>query len=241
MDEKKSFPANEPVVRLKSIKDWAEHDRPREKLLEKSPSALSDSELLAIIIGSGSANESAVDLSKRILAGVSNNLSELSRLSISDFLRFKGIGHAKAINIIAALELGRRRRNSESMNRPSIGTSREAFEIMHPKLGDQAFEEFWVITLNRSNKVIRTICISKGGVEGTVADPKKIFKMALEDNASGIILCHNHPSGSAFPSESDKRITRKCKEAGSFLDLPVIDHIIIAQEKYFSFADEGLL
>ncbi len=241
MDEHKSFQVKDPVVRLKSIKEWAEHDRPREKLLEKSPSALSDAELLAIIIGSGSASESAVDLSMRILASVSNNLSELSRLGISDFLRFRGIGHAKAINIIATLELGRRRRQSESLQRKSITTSREAYELMQPILGDLAYEEFWLITLNRSNKVKRTICISEGGVEGTVADPKKIFKMALEDNASAVILCHNHPSGAPKPSESDKMITRKCKEAGAFLELPVIDHIIIAHEKYFSFADEGLL
>jgi DNA repair protein RadC len=239
-NDSKKF-VEEPVVRLKSIKAWAEHDRPREKLLEKSPKALSDAELLAIIIGSGSANESAVDLSKRILASVSNNLSELSRLGIPDLLRFKGIGHAKAINIIATLELGRRRRQSESLQRQGISSSRDAFELMQPILGDLAFEEFWVITLNRSNKVKRTICISEGGVEGTVADPKKIFKLSLEDNASAIILCHNHPSGALRPSENDIKITRKCKEAGAFLELPVLDHLIIAHEKYFSFADEGLL
>jgi len=241
MPTKTNLPAEEPVAKLKSIKSWAEHDRPREKLLEKGQKALSDAELLAIIIGSGSANESAVDLSKRILASVSNNLSELSRLGIPDLLRFKGIGHAKAINIIAVLELGRRRRQSESLQRQTITSSRDAFELMQPILGDLAYEEFWVITLNRSNKVKRTICISEGGVEGTVADPKKIFKMALEDNASGIIICHNHPSGALRPSENDVKITRKCKEAGAFMELPVLDHIIIAHEKYFSFADEGLL
>lgn len=241
MNESQENPVNEPVVRLKSIKSWAEHDRPREKLLEKSPSALSDAELLAIIIGSGSANESAVDLAMRILATVSNNLPELSRLGIPDLIRFKGIGHAKAINIIAALELGRRRRQSEGLQRRMITTSREAFEIMQPIMGDLQFEEFWVITLNRSNMVKRTICISEGSVEGTVADPKKIFKLALEDNASAVILCHNHPSGSVKPSQNDIKITKKCKEAGAFLDLTVVDHIIIGHEKYFSFADEGLL
>jgi DNA repair protein RadC len=241
MVEHSNVPAAEPVARLKSIKNWAEHDRPREKMLEKGQKALSDAELLAILIGSGSANESAVDLSKRILATVANNLSELSRLEIFELLRFKGIGPAKAINIVAALELGRRRRQSESLQRQTITSSQDAFELMQPIVGDLAYEEFWVITLNRSNKVKRTLCVSEGGVEGTVADPKKIFKMALEDNASGVILCHNHPSGALRPSENDVKITRKCKEAGAFLELPVLDHLIVGHEKYFSFADEGLL
>ena len=234
-------PAAEPVSRLRSIKNWAEHDRPREKMLEKGQKALSDAELLAILLGSGSANESAVDLSKRILSSVSNNLAELSRLGIPELRKFRGVGPAKAINIMAALELGRRRRQSESLQRQTITSSRDAFELMQPIVGDLAYEEFWVITLNRSNKVKRTLCISEGGVEGTVADPKKIFKMALEDNASGVILCHNHPSGALRPSENDVKITRKCKEAGAFLELPVLDHLIIGHEKYFSFADEGLL
>ena len=241
MEEQVHVPAMEPVSRLKSIKAWAEHDRPREKMLEKGQKALSDAELLAILIGSGSANESAVDLSKRILASVSNNLSELSRLEIPELTRFRGIGPAKAINIVAALELGRRRRQSESLQRQTITSSSDAFELMQPIVGDLAYEEFWVITLNRSNKVKRTLCISEGGVEGTVADPKKIFKMALEDNASGVILCHNHPSGALRPSENDVKITRKCKEAGAFLELPVLDHLIVGHETYFSFADEGLL
>lgn len=241
MAEHVQVPASEPVSRLKSIKTWAEHDRPREKMLEKGQKALSDAELLAIIIGSGSENESAVELSRRILASVSNNLSELSRLGIPELLRFRGIGPAKAINILATLELGRRRRQSESLQRQTITSSRDAFELMQPIVGDLAYEEFWVITLNRSNKVKRTLCISEGGVEGTVADPKKIFKKALEDNASGVILCHNHPSGALRPSENDVKITRKCKEAGAFLELPVLDHLIIGHEKYFSFADEGLL
>ncbi len=226
---------------VKGIKSWAEDDRPREKLLAKSKKALTDAELLAIIIGSGSANESAVDLSKRILNSVSNNLSELSKLSVNDLLRFKGIGHAKAINIVAALELGRRRRHSEGLQRQTISSSREVFELMHPLIGDISYEEFWIITMNRGNMVKRTVCISEGGVSGTVADPKKIFKLALEDNASSIILCHNHPSGLIKPSENDISITKKCKESGAFLDLPVLDHLIIGNDGYFSFADEGLL
>ncbi len=226
---------------FRGIKNWAVDDRPREKLINRSKRALTDAELLAIIIGSGTSNESAVDLSKRILGSVSNNLAELSGLSVSDLSRFKGIGPAKAINIIAALELGRRRRLGESLQRGSIVSSRDAFELIQPIIGDLAFEEFWIITLNRGNLIKRTICISEGSVAGTVADPKKIFKMALEDNASAIILCHNHPSGLVKPSSNDNMVTRKCQESGKFLELPVLDHIIVASNKYFSYADEGLL
>ena len=239
--ETKNNQLEEPVGRLTRIKDWALTDRPREKLLEKGQGALSDAELVAIILGSGSANESAVDLAKRILASVGNNLVELSRLGIPELKRFKGVGEAKAINILATLELGRRRRQSESLERKSITSSRDVFEIMHPLLADQVFEEFWVITLTRANKVKSTYRISEGGVSGTVADPKKIFKKALEDNASALIICHNHPSGNNRPSDSDKDITRKCVDAGRFLDLPLLDHIIIAQDAFFSFADEGLI
>jgi DNA repair protein RadC len=226
---------------LKGIKNWAVDDRPREKLMLKSSKALTDAELLAIILGSGSASESAVDLSKRILGSVSNNLCELSRLDIKDLTRFKGVGHAKAVNIMATLELGRRRRLGEGLRKRSITSSRDAFEIMQPIIGDLAFEEFWIVTLNRGNHVKRTICISQGSVAGTVADPKKIFKMALDDNASALILCHNHPSGLIQPSSNDNMVTRKCHESGKFLELPVLDHIIVAGEKYFSYADEGLL
>jgi DNA repair protein RadC len=239
--ETKKTQLEEPVSRLTRIKDWALTDRPREKLLEKGQAALSDAELLAIILGSGSANESAVDLGKRILASVENNLVELSRLGIPELKRFKGVGEAKAINILAALELGRRRRQSESLERKSITSSRDVFEIMHPLLADQIFEEFWIITLTRANKVKSTFRISEGGVSGTVADPKKIFKKALDDNASALIICHNHPSGTNRPSDSDKEITKKCVEAGRFLDLPLLDHVIIAQDSFFSFADEGLI
>jgi len=225
----------------KSIKEWAEEDRPREKLFLKGAGALSESELLAIIMGSGSQSESAVELAMRILSSVSNNVAELSRLGIPELMKFKGIGQAKAITIVAAIELGKRRQQSEGLQRKTITASRDAFEIMQPLLGYLAYEEFWIITLNRSNKVKRTHCISEGGVEGTVADPKKIFKLALDDNASSVILCHNHPSGGLTPSETDKKITRKCKEAGIFLDLTVLDHLIIAGNEYFSFADNGIL
>jgi DNA repair protein RadC len=226
---------------LRGIKNWAVDDRPREKMISKSKKALTDAELLAIIIGSGTTDESAVDLSKRILGSVSNNLAELSGKTLSDLSRFKGIGPAKAINIIAALELGRRRSLGECLKKGSILSSRDAYELMQPIIGDLAFEEFWIITLNRGNKIKRTICISEGSVAGTVADPKKIFKLALEDNASAIILCHNHPSGNVKPSSNDNLVTRKCQESGKFLELPVLDHIIVAGSNYFSYADEGML
>jgi DNA repair protein RadC len=230
-----------PSLNLKGIKSWAEDDRPREKLLQKGSISLSDAELLGIIIGSGSREASAVDLGKKILSSVKNNLSEVSRLTVADLVRFKGIGQAKAVNIVAALELGRRRRLSESITKKVITCSRDAFEIMHPLINDSHYEEFWIITLNRGNMVKRTLRISQGSIAGTVADPKKIFKLALEDNASAIILCHNHPSGAVKPSDNDIRITGKCKEAGKFMDLPVLDHLIIGDNKFFSFADEGLL
>lgn len=231
---------NSPLPPM-GIKSWALDDRPREKLLSKGQASLSDAELLGIIIGSGTKEGSAVELGKKILGSVANSLSEVSRLSVSDLTRFKGIGIARAINIVAALELGRRRRFSESITRKTVTSSRDAFELMHSVLSDVVYEEFWIITLNRGNMVKRTIRISEGSVAGTVADPKKIFKLALEDNASAIILCHNHPSGAIKPSENDIRITRKCKEAGIFMELPVLDHLIIGDDSFFSFADEGLL
>ncbi len=225
----------------KGIKSWATDDRPREKLMTKGPMALSDGELLAILIGSGTRELSAVDLARNILASVQNSISELSRLSIKELMKFKGIGEAKAINIAASLEIGRRRRLKDSLQRRKILSSRDAFEIMHPLLSDNNYEEFWIITLNRGNMVKRTLRISEGSLAGTVADPKKIFKLALEDNAASVILCHNHPSGNLTPSKKDNEITQKCKSAGLFLDLPVLDHIIIGTDNYFSFADEGLL
>ncbi|TVQ88420.1 MAG: DNA repair protein RadC [Bacteroidetes bacterium] len=232
---------NKPKPTNTGIKSWAPDDRPREKLLSKGPMALSDGELLAILIGSGTRELSAVDLARNILASVQNSITELSRMGIKDLIGFKGIGEAKAINIAAALELGRRRRLKDSLEKKKITSSRDAFEIMHPLLSDNNYEEFWIITLNRGNLVKRTIRISEGSLAGTVADPKKIFKLALEDNASSIILCHNHPSGNISPSKKDTEITQKCKNAGLFLDMPVLDHIIIGGDSYFSFADEGLL
>jgi DNA repair protein RadC len=223
-----------------SIKHWSEDDRPREKLVLKGKPSLSDAELIAILIGSGNREESAVELSKRILKSVSDNLIELSRLTVSDLEKFKGIGEAKAITIIAALELGRRRRGAEVMDRKKIHTSSDAFEIFQMKIGDLLYEQFAVILLNRANEVIQTVVVSDGGVNGTVADPRRIFKLAIENNAASIILGHNHPSGNLKPSESDLKLTKKIKEAGLLLDINVLDHVIVGIEKYYSFADEGV-
>lgn len=224
-----------------SIKSWAEADRPREKLLAKGKSVLSEAELIAILIGSGNTEESAVELSKKILSSVENNLVELGKLTVNDLCKFKGIGEAKAISIIAALELGRRRNEHSTPERESISTSRQAFNLLHPILADLPHEEFWLIFLNRGNKVIKKQAVSKGGVSGTVVDAKMIFKPAVENLASSVILCHNHPSGNRTPSQEDIALTRKIKEAGRVLDINVYDHIIIANDTYYSFADEGFL
>ncbi|HAJ99484.1 MAG TPA: hypothetical protein DCM62_05625 [Bacteroidales bacterium] len=233
--------SEEPAFRSKSIKYWALDDRPREKMLLKGSEALSDAELLAIILGSGSQSESAVELSKRILGSVGYDVAELSRLYPADLMKFKGVGEAKAINIVAALELGKRRQKNDGLKRKVISQSSHAFEILQPMLADRPYEEFWIITLSRANKVKRLHCVGEGGVEGTVADPKKIFRMALDDYASNIILCHNHPSGNLKPSDSDIKLTQKCVEAGKVLDLRVMDHIIVGQTGYYSFADNGMI
>jgi DNA repair protein RadC len=224
-----------------SIKYWAEGDRPREKLLLKGKNSLSDAELIAILISSGNDKESAVELARRILNHSRNNLIELSRMSVSDLMQFKGIGEAKAISIIAALELGKRRRYSEALERPVIRSSNDAFEHCYPQLSDLTYEQFWILLLDQANKVIRLVNVSDGGVAGTVADPKRIFKIALELSACGLILCHNHPSGNLRPSDSDIKLTKKMTDAGKSLDINVIDHLIIGTDAYFSFADEGLI
>ncbi|MES2813078.1 MAG: DNA repair protein RadC [Bacteroidota bacterium] len=223
------------------INQWAEDDRPREKFLLKGKSALSDSELLAILIGSGSRNESAVQLCQRILASASNNLNYLGKLSAQQLMQFKGIGEAKAITIAAALELGRRRRDEEVQELTKITSSKAVFELMQPIMGELPHEEFWVLYLNNSNKVIYKFQISKGGITGTVVDTRLVFKMALEHHATSIILTHNHPSGKLQASDADKQITKKIKEAGKCLDISVLDHIIITEKSYFSFADENIL
>ena len=221
-----------------SIKNWAEDDKPREKLMLKGKSALSDAELLAILIGSGNRNESAVALCQRILKSVDNNLNALGKLSITQLTEFKGIGEAKAISIIAALEVGRRRRTEDAQEFTKITSSKMVFEIMQPIIGELIHEEFWILYLNNSNKVVHKAQISKGGITGTIADKRIIFKTAFENNAVAMILTHNHPSGKLDPSDADILVTKELKLAGKQLDVMVLDHIIITENGYYSFADE---
>lgn len=225
----------------KGIKSWAEDDRPREKLLLKGKSSLSDAELIAILLGSGSRDETAVDLAKRILQSVRGNLNELGRLGVPELTKFKGIGEAKAISVITALELGKRRRMSEALERKKIISSAQAFEVLQPVMGDLTHEEFWVVYLSPSNKVLATRCISKGGITGTMADSRMIFKEALQLNSTAMILAHNHPSGNLTPSQPDKSLTRKLVQAGDLMDIKVMDHLIVTEHQYYSFADEGEL
>ncbi|MGB0882753.1 MAG: RadC family protein [Vicingaceae bacterium] len=224
-----------------TIKTWAEADRPREKLALKGKNTLSDAELIAILIGSGNKKDSAVELSKKILVSINNDLNKLGKLTIKDLTQFNGIGEAKAISIIAALELGRRRKDTEVEKRPVIASSKDAYNVIAAVLSDLPHEEFWVIYLNRKNEVLKKEIISKGGVTGTIADSKIIFKSAIEQLASAIVLCHNHPSGSLKPSPADISLTKKIKETGTLLDTPVLDHLIIGEKAYFSFADENLM
>ncbi|MFH6998976.1 DNA repair protein RadC [Flavobacterium sp. FlaQc-57] len=222
------------------ITDWSEEDRPREKLMLKGKEVLSNAELIAVLIGSGSRNESAVDLGKRILSSV-GNLNSLGKLSLSQLMSFKGIGEAKAVTIVAALELGRRQRSEATLEfNNKVTSSKVVFEIMQPIIGELFHEEFWVIFLNNSSKIISKAQLSKGGITGTIVDVRLVFKLALENRATGLILCHNHPSGSLVPSEADKQITNKLKLAGESLDVKVLDHLIITETKYYSFADEGI-
>ncbi len=207
----------------------------------KGTTALTDAELIAILIGTGSRKLSAVDLAKKILAGVGNQLHDLAKLSVIDLTCVKGIGLAKAISIVAALELGRRRKDTDVREKQKIGSSREAFDQIAGDLMDLPHEEFWVLLLNRANRLIRKSRVSEGGVSGTVADPKVIFKLAINHLASGIIVAHNHPSGNRTASQSDMDLTKKLKEAGKFLEVQLLDHLIICGPKYFSFADEGLM
>jgi len=224
-----------------SIKYWAEDDQPREKLMLKGKAALSDAELIAILIGSGSRSESAVELSKRILASVDNNLNALGKQSLQQLMGFKGIGEAKAISIAAAMELGRRRREEDIVKLDRVTGSKSVFDIMQPIVGELPHEEFWIIFLNNSNKVIYKSQISKGGITGTVVDTRIVFKTALEQNAVALILVHNHPSGVLQASEADKQITRQLKLAGQTMSINVLDHVIVTENGYLSFADDGML
>lgn len=220
---------------------WAEEDQPREKLLHKGKQSLTDAELLAIILSTGNRDETAVGLSKRILRSVDHNLHELGRTEVLELMKFKGIGEAKAISIVATLELGRRRQLSDVKERPKVSASQDAYRLLSPLVQDLKHEEFWILLLNRSNRVVAREQISSGGVSGTVVDAKVIFKKALDVLASSIILCHNHPSGNLKPSRSDLEITQKLKRAGENLEVTVLDHLIISELGFYSFADEGTL
>jgi DNA repair protein RadC len=224
-----------------TIKEWAENDRPREKMINKGVAALSDAELMAILIGSGTKNETAVAISQRILNGSNNNLNELGKLSLNDFVKIKGIGPAKGVTIMAALELGRRRKNSEALNKKQVTSSNDVIELFQPILADLPYEEFWVLLLNRANRVIDKVRISEGGFTATIVDVRKIMRIALDNQAIGIILCHNHPSGNHNPSDDDIKITQKIKEAANTLDIKLLDHLIVTDSKCYSMADNSLL
>lgn len=224
-----------------SIKNWADDDKPREKLVQKGRNVLSDAELVAILIGSGNRDESAVALSKRILATVNHNLNDLGKLSVTQLKKFKGIGEAKAVSIAAALEIGRRRRAEEGEKLSKIGCSKDAFELLYPLMAELEHEEFWTVFLNNSNKVIHKSQLSKGGITGTLVDVRLVLKQALELGAVGIVLAHNHPSGTLKPSMADRQLTKKLKTAAEALDIKILDHIILAQQDYLSFADQGIL
>lgn len=225
---------------LSGIKHWAEEDRPREKLFQKGASVLSDAELVAILFGSGNKEDSAVGLARKILSHYQNDLNLLAKASLQELQQWKGVGEVKAITLAASLELGRRRKSGSS-EAVQINSSQQLADLMFPLLQDLSHEEFWIILLSRSNKVMRKLQISKGGQSGTLVDPKIVFRLALENKASSIILAHNHPSGNRQPSEADLQLTRKLREGARLLDLQVLDHVIIAHSEYYSFADEGRL
>ena len=224
-----------------SIKQWAKDDRPREKLLGKGPAVLSNSELIAILINNGSKQKSAVELAQEVLRLGKDNLNELGKLSVKELMKVKGIGEAKAISIVAAMELGRRRQAMASREKPVVSTSADVASYLQILLRDYKHEVFAVLFLNRSNKINHFQIISEGGITGTVADPRIILKKALEEDAVSLILCHNHPSGSLKPSKADEELTLKIKEAAKYFDIKVLDHLIVSDDGYYSFADEGLL
>jgi len=223
------------------IKNWALEDRPREKLLCHGIQSLSDTELLAILIGSGTRNASAVDLARQVLESAGNNLHQLGKSSVGELKQIKGVGQTKALMLMSAFELGRRRSHTDTLARQKISSSKDVFYLFQPLLGDLPHEEFWILILNRSNQVVDKVRISQGGISGTVIDTRLILRNAIEKLASGLILCHNHPSGNTQPSEPDKKITEKIQNAANFMEINLLDHIIIADKSFFSFADEGIL
>lgn len=225
-----------------NLKAWADSDKPREKLLSRGTIALSDTELLAILLRTGTRDETVVELARRILASVQNNLDELGKLDVNALCsNFKGIGQTKAVTLIAALELGRRRKAAEALERPQIGNSNDVAQQFQPLLADLPHEEFWVMTLNQRHRVIDTRCVGKGGVNATLVDKKIVLKMAIEQLASAIVLCHNHPSGNLQPSPNDTQLTRQIADACRLLDIRLLDHVIIGGKGHYSFADNGLL
>jgi DNA repair protein RadC len=224
-----------------SVKDWSPEDQPREKLLHKGVYTLSDAELLAIILGSGSKGESVVDLSQRILQSANNNINQLGKLSLKQLMQFRGVGEAKAISIVAALELGKRRKAEEIMRREKILSSKDVYEYFHPMLCDLCHEEFWVLFLNNAAKVIDRLKVSQGGVTATLVDPKIIYKEALSHLATSVILCHNHPSGQPAPSREDNTVTSQLRRGLQLLDMHLKDHVIVCDGKFYSYADEGLI
>jgi len=224
-----------------ALTTWAVEERPREKVLANGTQFLSDSELLAILLGSGTRNTTAVELARQILKGVGNNLQELGRQGVGDLVRIKGVGPAKAIIVLAAMELGRRRGGMQHVDKVPVKSSEIVYKLFHPLIGDIEHEEFWLLMLNRANRVLGRYKVSQGGLSGTVIDTRIILKKALDNLASSIIVCHNHPSGNKQPSDADVKITGKLKKAAEMLEIKLLDHVIIADKSYFSFADEGLI
>jgi DNA repair protein RadC len=220
---------------------WAEDDIPSQKLLLKGNASLSDAELLSIIIGSGVSGENSLEIAKKMLSNCGNNLCEFWKFGVSDLQKIKGIGQKRAVKIAAMFALARRRNESEVIVKNKISTSQDAFEIFQSMIGDLPYEEFWVLLLNRANRIVKKVRISEGGVSGTLVDPKKVFQICLEQHATSIILGHNHPSGNTMPSESDRKITLKIRDCGLLLDVAVLDHIIVGDDRFYSFADEGCL
>jgi DNA repair protein RadC len=231
----------EDTPRHVNIKALAEDDRPREKLLALGRHALSDAELIAILLRTGTRSETAIQLARRILSENSNSINEIARLGVSDLKKYKGIGLVKAIDIVTAFELGRRRNESSAIEKVKITSSLIAYQLLEKRLADLPHEEFWVLILNRANQVMKEQYLSKGGIAGTVVDIRLICRSALENNASGLVIGHNHPSGQVLPSEQDKTITKKLKEALKMFEIALLDHIIVGDRKYYSFSDEGLL
>lgn len=223
------------------MRNWAEEDLPGQKMLLKGVNSLSDAELLAIIIGTGIKDNSSIEIAKQMLASSQNNLSAFWRTEYSDLKKFTGIGEKRAIKLLAIFALARRRNESVILSQQKVSSSRDAFEIFHSLMGDMQYESFWILLLSKANKIIKKVMISEGGISGTVVDPKKIFKIALDNHSSSLILGHNHPSGNVQPSEADQKITKKIKECGLLLDIAVLDHIIVGNEQFYSFADEGII